>query len=148
MSNEWVSVETRLPELNEEGFSEHVLVSIYGGSMFVAWRDNQSADGWNCDQDLPELPTHWRPLPEKPKDGYIPPKYPRIKSEIDGNDMLEIKVGDYIYRHTVRFLEKDKQEWLMGVLDQQMKDIHERAVRDTKKEFQGKLRELTGLMKY
>lgn len=67
-STEWISVEDRLPEINDEGFSEHVLVTIVGGTMFVAWRDNTTVDGWESDNNLPETPTHWMPLPKPPTD--------------------------------------------------------------------------------
>lgn len=65
-SSAWIDVKDRLPEIKDDGFSDHVLVSIVGGSMFVAWRDIEDADGWGCDQLLPEPPTHWMVLPEPP----------------------------------------------------------------------------------
>ena len=65
----WIPVTEQLPEIDHTGFSEVVLVSIVGGSMFTAWRDIESKEyqQWESDNSLPEDPTHWMPI-QPPQD--------------------------------------------------------------------------------
>lgn len=69
----------------------------------------------------------------------------RIDNSDKSNPMLRIDVGDYGYGFSVQMLSAEDQEWLLSVLSRQMQDIHDRAVINTKLEFQQSLRSLAGL---
>ena len=77
--SEWISVEERLPEIDEP-----VLLSVSGVVQHVAYSRQHDPEGWN--EDLPDAdfwlavvevegdeamplrePSDWQPLPEQPK---------------------------------------------------------------------------------
>lgn len=69
--NDWISVEDRLPERNQD-----VIMYFDGGNMAVGWwHDNDeditfwcayTDDGFYTDCEC--IPTHWMPLPQPPKE--------------------------------------------------------------------------------
>jgi len=69
----------------------------------------------------------------------------RINNSDKSNSMLQIDIGNYGYGFSVQMLSVKDQEWLLSVLSRQMQDIHDRAVKETKDEFQQNLRSLAGL---
>jgi hypothetical protein len=68
-----------------------------------------------------------------------------IRRHDEHNPILEVVVADYRYGFTVRNVEKDSHEWLMGVVSRQMQEIHDRAVHSTRQEIQLGMKKLLGI---
>lgn len=61
MSN-WIKCSDRLPDLDDDGYSEPVLaINEIGNIQVVSF---YSDEGWDSYGEV----THWQPLPEPPKD--------------------------------------------------------------------------------
>lgn len=59
--SEWIKCSERMPELDDDGYSEMVLVVGRRGSIRLNYlKDNE----WSLAMEI----THWMPLPELPKD--------------------------------------------------------------------------------
>lgn len=59
--NPWIKCSERMPELEDDGYSEIVLVAGRHGSIRLNYlKDNE----WSLAMEV----THWMPLPELPKD--------------------------------------------------------------------------------
>ena len=63
MFSEWISVEDRLPTLDETGYT-YVLVCM--SDEFITAADYTRNEGFGLWEDSGEV-THWMPLPEPPK---------------------------------------------------------------------------------
>lgn len=61
LKNPWIKCSERMPELDDDGYSEMVLVVGRHGSIHLNYlKDNE----WSLAMKV----THWMPLPELPKD--------------------------------------------------------------------------------
>ena len=61
LKNPWIKCSDRLPDLDDDGYSERVLVlNSYGDIIFSCIVNHD----WEFGKDI----THWMPLPELPKD--------------------------------------------------------------------------------
>ena len=59
--SEWIKCTERMPELDDDGFSEMVLVFSSSKNIYQNYViDNE----WAVDTDI----THWMPLPQPPKE--------------------------------------------------------------------------------
>ena len=74
--NDWVSVDTRLPECNDDSSYRTVLVADKFGNMATAYHDayGWEPDGVTSNYDMSDAgltfkPTHWKPLGPPPKEG-------------------------------------------------------------------------------
>ena len=69
---QWISVKDRLPEINENGYSEDVLLQTQFGEMHVSCFEKITGEirvewgdaGFLCLDDF----THWMPLPKPPEE--------------------------------------------------------------------------------
>jgi len=72
------------------------------------------------------------------------------KSYVDGtsdpgNPIIKIEIEGYRYSFTVKHFPEEYYEWLVNVLEGQMQEINDRAVRNTRKEIQQGIKDLLGL---
>jgi len=69
---QWISVKTKLPEIDDTRISDDVLlINEYGEmgvSALVAWDDKITIDWGEAGDLLLEDFTHWMPLPQPPKE--------------------------------------------------------------------------------
>lgn len=61
---EWIPVSERLPEVDEDGFSEWVLVTTKNLDKTVTMYDRLSANSWLTECFEGEKVLAWQPLPE------------------------------------------------------------------------------------
>ena len=59
--NTWIKCSDRLPDLDDDGYSERVLALDSDEDIIFSWIVNHD---WEFGEDI----THWMPLPELPKD--------------------------------------------------------------------------------
>ena len=59
--------------------------------------------------------------------------------------VLRLKVGGYSYGFSVNCVRTDAREWLAEIFEQQMTQVHNRAVEKTRKEIQKEARKLFGI---
>lgn len=59
--SEWIKCSERMPELDDDGHSEMVLVASRNGSIHLNFLID---DEWSLAMEA----THWMPLPDLPKD--------------------------------------------------------------------------------
>lgn len=57
----WIKCSDRLPDLDDDGYSERVLALNSDEDIIFSWIVNHD---WEFGEDI----THWMPLPELPKD--------------------------------------------------------------------------------
>jgi len=69
----------------------------------------------------------------------------RITRYDESNPVLEVTIADHRYSFTVRNVEEDSHEWLMGVISSQMQEVHDRAVHSTRQEIQTEMKRLLGI---
>jgi hypothetical protein len=69
----------------------------------------------------------------------------RIQRYDENNPVLEVVVADRTYSFTVRNVEENSHEWLMGVVSRQMQEIHDRAVHNTRQDIQIGMKKLLGI---
>ncbi len=61
LKNPWIKCSDRLPDLDDDGYSERVLALNSDEDIIFSWIVNHD---WEFGEDI----THWMPLPELPKD--------------------------------------------------------------------------------
>jgi hypothetical protein len=61
------------------------------------------------------------------------------------NPQIIMEVGGYGYCFTIRDVEKEAHQWLLGVISRQMQEVHDRATAHATKEIQDGLQKLLGL---
>lgn len=61
----WISVEEKLPEKRDDGFSDRVLTIDIDGRHRILCRDYMLYN-WTLIKHYDNQPTHWQPLPEPP----------------------------------------------------------------------------------
>ncbi len=61
------------------------------------------------------------------------------------NPIIRIEIDGYTYSHNVRDIPADSYEWLVSVLEDQMQEVHDRAVLKTRKEIQVGIKDLLGI---
>ena len=68
--SQWVSVDDRLPEFNNRGYSEAVLTADYDGRVWAGYCNASRTDKWRWEDGEHPLigVTHWMPLPSPPKE--------------------------------------------------------------------------------
>ena len=58
---------------------------------------------------------------------------------------LRLEVGGHLYGFSVNCVREDAREWLVEIFEQQMTQVHDRAVEKTRESLQKEFRNLLGI---
>lgn len=61
------------------------------------------------------------------------------------NPMIVLEIDGYNYGFSIIGFPEESYDWLVGVLERQMQQIHNRATDKAKEEIQGEFKKLLGL---
>lgn len=69
----------------------------------------------------------------------------KISTYDEDNPKIEISLDGYMYSFTVRNIKEESREWMLEILTDQLRTVHQRAVTKTRLEIQYGFQELLGL---